>query len=139
MSLSSPDPRRPRARPGKRRFRAPAIILSTIAIDAPDVGLVTSNITGVPQLHRWDTRSGELTQLTFEPGGRLIGRLSPDGRWVVWLRDTAGDEIGHWVAIPSTGGEPSTSAPTSRRTPPSSWHSVARAAGSGSSRRRTTG
>ena len=87
----------------EQRFRASAILFSAIALDAPGVGLVSSNASGVPQLYRWDTATGELTQLTFDPGGRIVGRLSPDGRWVTWLRDTGGNEIGHWVVIPSDG------------------------------------
>ena len=42
----------------QRRFRAHAITLSAIAIDRPEVGLVSSNESGLAQLHRWDTRSG---------------------------------------------------------------------------------
>ena len=79
------------------RFRAPAILLSQIAIDAPGIGLVSTNASGEPQLYRWDTATGELTQLTFEPTGRMVGHLSPDGRWVAWLDDQAGNEIGRWV------------------------------------------
>ena len=63
---------------------------------------MSSNATGIPQLYRWDTASGALTQLTFDPDGRIVGRLSPDGRWVTWLADTKGNEIGHWVVIPSS-------------------------------------
>ena len=92
--------------PWEQRFRASAIAFSSIAIDAPGVGLVSSNRSGIPQLYRWDTSTGTLTQLTFDPDGRLVGRLSPDGRWVTWLADTKGNEIGHWVVIPSAGGEP---------------------------------
>ena len=124
----------------EQRFRASAILLSSIAIDAPDIGLVTSNASGIPQLYRWDTASGELTQLTFDPGGRLVGRLSPDGRWVTWLADTerqrdrplGRDPVGRRRAR-------STSAPGSRRTPRSRSRSAVTAAGSGSSRRPTTG
>jgi dienelactone hydrolase len=90
----------------ERRFRAPSIQMSQIAPDAPDVGLVTTNLSGLAQLHRWDTRTGVLTQLTFEESGRLLGRLSPDGRWATWLQDTSGNEIGHWVALSMDGGEP---------------------------------
>jgi hypothetical protein len=106
VSSTSADPR-PAVRPDwERRFRAPAILFSSIAIDAPEVGLVASNATGVPQLYRWDTVANALIQLTFEPDGRMLGRLSPDGRWVAWLADTGGNEIGHWVLIPSRGGDP---------------------------------
>jgi dipeptidyl aminopeptidase/acylaminoacyl peptidase len=89
----------------QRRFRAHAILLSTIAIDRPDVGLVTSNESGLAQLYRWDTRSNALTPLTSEPGGRMMAKLSPDGRWACYLRDEGGNEIGHWVVLPMDGGE----------------------------------
>src|SRR3954451_9602677 len=89
-----------------RRFRAPAILLASGAIDAPGVALVTSTRSGVPQLYRWDIDSGALTQLTDAPGGRILGYLSPDARWVAWLNDTAGDEIGHWAVTPTQGGAP---------------------------------
>ena len=106
MSTTSSDVPRATGAPWEQRFRASAIVLSSIAVDAPDVGLVSSNQAGIPQLYRWDTATGALTQLTFDPGGRVIGRLSPDGRWVTWLEDTKGNEIGHWVVIPSAGGAP---------------------------------
>ncbi len=106
MSIASSDPRATSGTAWQARFRASAILASRIAFDDPTTGLVATNATGLAQLHHWDTISGGLTQLTFEAGGRFVGDLTPDGRWVVWLRDTAGDEIGHWVALPSRGGEP---------------------------------
>ena len=140
MATTSRDSVSATAPAWEQRFRASAILLSTIAIDAPDVGLVSSNASGIPQLYRWDTASGALTQLTFDEGGRVVGRLSPDGRWVTWLADTSGNEIGHWVVIPSGGRRArSTSAPSSRRTPRSRSRSAGTVAGSGSSRPRTTG
>ena len=89
----------------RQRFRAHAVFLSEIAIDAPATGLVTTNASGLAQLSRWNPLTGELTQITHEPTGRLLGKLSPDGRWVVFLRDADGNEIGHWVAIPIEGGD----------------------------------
>jgi dipeptidyl aminopeptidase/acylaminoacyl peptidase len=103
--MTAPDPTAAAAPAWQQRFRASAILFSAIAIDAPRVGLVTSNASGVPQLYRWDPEDGSLSQLTFDPGGRIFGRLSPDGRWVTWLADTGGNEIGHWVVIASDGGE----------------------------------
>ena len=55
VSVTSPDPRSAVHPEWERRFRAPAILFSEIAIDAPEIGLVSSNATGVPQLYRWDT------------------------------------------------------------------------------------
>ena len=48
-----------------------------------------------------------MKQLTHTPGGHnsfLI--LSPDGRWVYFLKDSHGNEIGHYVRMPYEGGEP---------------------------------
>ena len=106
MSLATPNSGLDHGGLWTQRFHASAIIQSQIARDAPSVGLVSTNATGVAQLHSWDTTTGELTQLTFEPEGRVMARLTPDGRWVAWLRDTGGDEIGHWVVLPIRGGEP---------------------------------
>ena len=86
------------------RFRAPAIQFSSIARDNPDVGLVTTNASGRSQLYRWHVASGTLDQLTHDPVGRQVGYLSPDGRFVAFLRDEGGNEIGHWVAQPMDGG-----------------------------------
>lgn len=87
------------------RYRATAILLSSIAQDNPEVGLVTSNASGLSQLYRWAVATGELTQLTDDPVGRSIGYLSPDGHFVAYLRDVGGNEIGHWVALSMDGGD----------------------------------
>ena len=54
----------------EQRFRAPTIYHSQIAIDAPTVGLVATNVSGIAQLYRWDVEMGELARLTEEPTGR---------------------------------------------------------------------
>src|SRR3990170_2483450 len=46
----------------------------------------------------------ELDQLTHEPTGRILAELSPDGRWACYLQDVAGNELGHFVALPTDGG-----------------------------------
>jgi hypothetical protein len=104
VSATSAEPRAA-AEPWEQRFRAPAILFSQIAIDAPEVGIVSTNASGTTQLHRWDTTTGQLTQLTHEPTGRLLGFLTPDGRWVLYLRDEGGNEIGHWAVVPTSGGD----------------------------------
>ena len=86
------------------RFRAPAIIFSTIAPLDPGRGLVAANMDGLVQLHAWMPATGALTQITFEPTGRTNAELSPDGRWACYLRDVAGNELGHFVALPLDGG-----------------------------------
>src|SRR3954449_3758135 len=75
----------------RQRFRAHAVFLSEIAIDAPATGLVTTNASGLAQLSRWNPLTGELTQITHEPKGRLLGKLSPDRRDT---RRAGGDDHG---------------------------------------------
>ncbi len=95
----------------KQRFRTPAILWTQLAKTAPTRGLVASNKSGVYQLYAWHVPTGELTQLTDRPEGKLFGTLSPDGRYVYYLDDQLGNEIGHYVrvpfeGVPSEGGEP---------------------------------
>jgi hypothetical protein len=47
-----------------------------------------------------------LRQLTDWPAGILFATLSGDGRYVYYLDDKGGDEIGHFVRVPFEGGEP---------------------------------
>ena len=91
--------------PWKKRFRAPAIAGSSRAAQNPARGLVASNKDGVYQLYAWDTRTDCLTQLTHDRAGVPHGSISADGEYVYYLRDQDGDEIGHYVRLPFTGGE----------------------------------
>jgi hypothetical protein len=92
--------------PWKQRFRAHIILWTEIARAAPDRGLAVSNQTGKHQLYAWDVPSGDLRQLTDRPTDILFGSLAPDGRYVYYLDDEQGNEIGHYVRIPFEGGEP---------------------------------
>ena len=90
----------------KQRFRAPVVLYTQIAKARLDRGLAASNRSGVYQLYAWDVPSGELRQLTQRPEGQLLGYISPDGRFVYYLNDEQGNEIGHWVRAPFEGGAP---------------------------------
>src|SRR5918912_1235008 len=94
------------AAPWKQRFRASVVAWTTIARNAPAAGLAVSNRSGVYQLYAWDVPTGDLTQLTDRPEGILFGILSPDARYVYYLDDRQGNEIGHFVRIPFAGGAP---------------------------------
>ncbi|MEO7665271.1 MAG: prolyl oligopeptidase family serine peptidase [Candidatus Limnocylindrales bacterium] len=86
------------------RFRANAIVLSAIAPNDPGRGLVSASLDGMVQLYSWTPTTGALTQISHEPTGRIVADLSPDGRWACYLRDVAGNELGHFVALPTDGG-----------------------------------
>ncbi len=92
--------------PWKKRFRAPAIAGSSRAARNPGRGLIASNKDGAWQLYAWDTKTDQLTQLTRDPAGVAQGFISADGEYVYYLQDRGGDEIGHYVRLPFSGGQP---------------------------------
>lgn len=90
----------------KARFRTPVILWTAIARDRPDRGLVCSNRSGAYQLYAWDVASGKLSALTDVPDGVMRGVIDPDGRFVYYLADEGGNEIGHFVRVPFDRGWP---------------------------------
>ena len=95
-----------RKRPGSGDFARQSLYWSCRATRNPQRGLLISNKDGVAQLYAWDTESNQLKQLTDEPTGVSRGVLSADGEQVYYLRDKRGDEIGHYVRLPFSGGAP---------------------------------
>jgi dipeptidyl aminopeptidase/acylaminoacyl peptidase len=91
--------------PWKQRYRTQGVVWTLIAKGAPTRGLACSKKTGVFQLYAWDVPSGELRQLTNVPTGKADGVISPDGRYVYYLDDKGGNEVGHYVRVPFDGGE----------------------------------
>ncbi|MDT8305028.1 MAG: prolyl oligopeptidase family serine peptidase [Anaerolineae bacterium] len=88
----------------KRRFRAPRLWSAELAKADPARGLVVSNQSGKNQLYGWEVESGELTQLTERETGISLGWMATDGRAVYYLDDDQGNEIGHYVRVPFSGG-----------------------------------
>jgi dipeptidyl aminopeptidase/acylaminoacyl peptidase len=93
------------AAPWKQRYRLP-VTWADLAKANPERGLAVSNRSGVFQLYAWDVASGAMRQLTHTPTGKIGGYISPDGRYVYYLEDASGNEIGHFVRVPFEGGEP---------------------------------
>jgi dipeptidyl aminopeptidase/acylaminoacyl peptidase len=89
----------------QRRYRAPIVGFPTWSRHAPDRLVYVSSESGVYQLHSWDVATGERRQVTREPVGLVAGHVSADGNWVVWHRDTTGDESGTWMVAPFSGGD----------------------------------
>lgn len=88
----------------QRRFRAPIIGFPTWSRHAPDRLAYISSESGIYQLHSWDRRTGERRQVSMEAVGLIAGDISADGEWLIWHRDTTGDESGTFVAAPFSGG-----------------------------------
>lgn len=88
----------------KQRFRAPIIAWSSIATQNPERGVVCTNKDGIYQLYAWDVASGDLKQLTHHSAGVVFGVISADGETVYYLDDKDGNEVGHFVRVPFSGG-----------------------------------
>lgn len=89
----------------KQRFRASRIAYSQLAKATPQRGLVISNRSGRLHLYAWDVPSSELGQITHNPTGKAFGYIQPDGRFIYYLADQQGNELGHYVRVPFEGGE----------------------------------
>ncbi len=83
----------------KRRFRAPIVVWTQIAQSNRERGLAVTNRSGKYQLYSWDVPSGELRPLTDSSAGILFGTISGDGRYIYYLDDKQGNEIGHFVRM----------------------------------------
>ena len=91
--------------PWQQRFRAPSILYSRLAKAAPSRGLVVTNRSGQYQLYAWDVPTSDLRQVTYDPTGKQFGYIQPDGRFLYYLVDKQGNELGHYVRVPFEGGE----------------------------------
>ena len=89
----------------KQRFRAPVVAWAQIARANPTRGLAVTNSSGKYQLYAWDVPSGTLQQLTNWQAGLQYGEISGDGRYIYYLDDEQGNEIGHFVRVPFENGE----------------------------------
>lgn len=105
MALDAPSPTPPPPT-WEQRFRAPRTGWVRIASHRPERGIVCTNTSGVYQIHRWAVGEAPGEALTSTPEGRTRAWISPDGEWIVWHADVAGNELGHFVATPWSGGDP---------------------------------
>jgi Tol biopolymer transport system component/dienelactone hydrolase len=87
------------------RFRTRVVSWSVPAALNRERALAASNRSGVTQLYGWDVTNNTLSQLTDRPTGTTAGTISADGRWVHYVDDQAGDELGHWLRVPVGGGQ----------------------------------
>ena len=95
-----------RAAGWEARYRIRRQGLVAFAAEAPDRLLLTSNETGTFQLWTLDRSTGRRVRITDARAGKSAGAISPDGRWVWYLRDAGGSEVGGWVRVPFSGGAP---------------------------------
>ncbi len=92
--------------PWKVRFRGPHLLSVQVAETDAARALVVANRAEDPtfQLHGMNLATGETWPLTDERDGEAHGYLWPDGRWIDYLLDVEGSEVGHFVRVPFEGG-----------------------------------
>ncbi|GAA4223817.1 dipeptidyl aminopeptidase/acylaminoacyl peptidase [Streptosporangium album] len=86
------------------RFRAPRVTLPVWARRAPARAVYRSNASGAWEIYAWDRTTGSTRQATARPKGTAHGAIDPGGQSIWWFSDTDGDEWGHWMRQPFTGG-----------------------------------
>ena len=89
----------------KQRFRAPVVAWTQTARANPTRWLAVMNPSGKYQLYAWDLPSGTLRQFTNWEAGLQYGEISGDGRFIYYLDDELGNEIGHFIHVPFENGE----------------------------------
>ena len=82
------------------RFRAGHVGMPDWAQNSPDRACVIATHDGVRQVHSYDVATGVLTPATNRPAGTTDATISPDGEWLWWFDDEAGDEYGRWRRQP---------------------------------------
>ncbi|MEV4709541.1 prolyl oligopeptidase family serine peptidase [Actinoplanes sp. NPDC049316] len=87
-----------------RHFRTALPTLPVPARNAPHRAVLRSNASGAFELYAWDRRERAGRQLTCRPGGTPTGAISPDGEWIWWFDDDAGNERGVWRRQPFADG-----------------------------------
>lgn len=87
------------------KFRSPMVQWLHAASSVPDKAIVVSNISDKFQLHAHDFETGYDRQVTRKKNGMLFGSISPDGKYIYYLNDATGNEHGHFVRIPFSGGK----------------------------------
>jgi dienelactone hydrolase len=90
--------------PWKQRFHTPALLWTQLAAANKTRGILASTLSGSAQIYAWDVPSGALRQVTQHEGGLITAYLSADGRFIYYLEDTQGNEMGHFVRVPFAGG-----------------------------------
>lgn len=89
----------------KSRFFDPTIQWVYAASNASSRAIAVSNVSGKFQLHAHDFETGYNRQITRKRSGMLFGSISPDGKNIYYLNDATGNEHGHFVRTPFTGGK----------------------------------
>lgn len=88
----------------KQRFRARKILGAELARANPERGVVVTKAAETYQTCAWDVQTGQVRALTNHPEGKFDGVIAPDGSFVYYHDDRAGNEIGHFVRVPFEGG-----------------------------------
>ncbi len=87
----------------KERWCTPEIRYARVAAKNPDRGFFIANIEETYQLYAWDLVHHSYARLTDLPGGVEKAAILPDGSELLYHRDEAGTEIGHYQLVSFDG------------------------------------
>ena len=91
--------------PWRQRFRVKALGSAYVAPENPARGIVTASWDGPQlQIYAWEIPSGDLRPMTRQDDRISYGWLGPTADYLYFLQDERGNEIGHIVRVPFTGG-----------------------------------
>lgn len=88
----------------KERWRTPEIWYARIAYRDPERGFIIANIGETFQVHAWDVKRKATRPITDLPGGVNFAAMLSDGSGVIYHRDEAGTEMGHYHFVSFDGG-----------------------------------
>lgn len=87
----------------KERWRAPEIRYARVASKNTERGFFIANIEETFQLYAWDLKQNAYNPLTDLPGGVNFAAMLSDGSGVIYHRDEAGTEMGHYHYVSFDG------------------------------------
>ncbi len=92
--------------PWKQRFRLPHIAATALAKANPARGLVIGKqqAAATEEVYAWDVSTAQLRPLLGSDVSIIESWIDPAGRYVYFLHDPDGSELGHLMRVPFEGG-----------------------------------
>lgn len=89
----------------EQKFYSQSFLWMYRARNFPSRVVVPVNSSGKYQLETRDFETGFRRQLAKSPQGSIFGSISPSGKFIFYLDDKGGNEMGHFVREPFGGGK----------------------------------
>jgi hypothetical protein len=83
----------------KKRMRSPMVSWFDIAKHDNSKAIIESNISGTKRTNYWDIENGTFEEIKeFDDDYYCL--ITPDGKYLHFLKDNKGDELGHRCRMP---------------------------------------